>query len=139
MSDRGSILPLIAGLLAFTLSAVMAVASVTSLSLERHRLVALAESTALAAADHFDPSRITRSGGEIQAPLASNSVREAAVEYLSGVATRLDALRLIAADSPDGRRARIVLSATWSAPIVSEFVSVSVPLRAEAWARSVIR
>lgn len=139
MRDRGSILPLIAGLLALSLSAVMAVSSVTSLSLERHRLVALAESTALAAADHFDPSRMTRSGGEAQAPLTSKSVREAAVDYLSSAAIRLDSLRLVSADSPDGRRARIVLAATWTAPLVSEFVSISVPLRAEAWARSVIR
>ena len=139
MNDRGSILPLIAGLLALTLSAVMAVASVTSLSLERHRLIALAESTALAAADHFDPSRMTRNGGVVQAPLTSDSVHRASVEYLSGATIQFDSLRLLAADSPDGRRARVVLTATWTAPLVSEFVSLSVPIRAEAWARSVIR
>ncbi len=139
MSDRGSILPLIAGLFALSLSAVLAVSTVTSLALERHRLVALAESTALAAADHFEPSGLTRVGVEVRPTLTSDSVREGAVDFLSGVSAPFDAFRLVAADSPDGRRARIILSATWSAPIVSEFVSVSVPLRAEAWARSDIR
>jgi inner membrane protein involved in colicin E2 resistance len=139
VSDRGSILPLIAGLLALSLTAVLAVSAVTSLSIERHRLVALAESTALAAADNFDPSRLTRDGAGVRAPLTDNLVRAAAVEYLSGVHGSFDSLRLLSAGSPDGRRARIVLSATWKTPIVSQFVSVSVPLRAEAWARSVIR
>lgn len=139
MSDRGSILPLIAGLLALSLSAVLAVSAVTSLSLERHRLVALAESTALAAADHFDPARLTRDGGGVRAPLTDDSVRAAAVEYLAGSQNSFDSLRLITADSPDGYRARIVLTASWKTPIVSQFVSVSVPIRAEAWARSIIR
>ena len=139
MSDRGSILPLIAGLLALSLSAALAVSAVTSLSLERHRLVALSESTALAAADHFDPARLIRDGGGVRAPLTDDSVRAAAVEYLAGSQTSFDSLRLITADSPDGYRARIVLTATWKTPIVSQFVSVSVPIRAEAWARSIIR
>lgn len=139
MRERGSILPLIAGLLGLSIAAVLAVSAVTSLTLERHRLVALAESTALAAADNFEPARLTREGAGVRAPLTDVWVREAAVDYLAGTPTSFESLRLVTADSPDGYRARIVLAATWRTPIVSQFVSVSVPIRAEALARSIIR
>jgi len=137
--EVGSITPLIAGSLALAIALILGVSSATSLTLERHRLVALAEATALHAADSFDPALLTRSGGLVRAPLSDRGVLREAGEYLNRVgATRHLALRLLIADTPDGLRARVVLSSRWEPPVVSEFLPWSVTLRAEALSRSLI-
>jgi len=138
--NRGSLLPLAAGLLALTVALTLAVVSATSLTITRHRLVALAESTALAAADSFDPALIRRTGTEATAPLSNDGVRQRAADFLSAhPALPVEAVVLERADTPDGIQARVVLATTWRAPLWSEFVPLSVPLRAESLSRSVIR
>lgn len=138
--ERGSILPLVAGAMALALAVTLGVASATSLTIERHRLVALAEATALRGAESFDPARLRRSGNEVVAPLESDRVADAALEFLRGVPEiSHHGLRLVRGDTPDGRRARVVLEATWRAPLWSEFLPLSIPIRAEALSQSVIR
>jgi hypothetical protein len=139
MRERGSIFPLIAGLLALALAAVIAVSSVGTLTLERHRLMALAEATALRASESFDPSQLRREGQGVKAPLTSSAIHTAARNFISSTPHRFDSLRLVSADSPDGERARVVLETTWRAPLLSEWLPAEVTVRAEAWARSIIQ
>jgi hypothetical protein len=132
-------LPLIAGLLALALAIVLAVATLSTLTLERHRLMALAEATALRASESFDPAQLRRAGDGILAPLSSSAVATAAEDFLTNTPHTFGTLRLVRADSPDGVRARVILESTWSAPLLSEWVPTRLVVRAEAWARSVIR
>lgn len=140
MSTRGSLLPLVAGLLALTLATALGVVSVTSLTIARHRLVALAEATALHAADSFDPAVVTFSGSEADVALTDAGVRRSAREFLAThPVLPMKEVSLIDADTPDGRRARVVVGGVWTTPLWSEFVPISIPLRAESLSRSVIR
>ena len=140
MSTRGSLLPLVAGLLALALATTLGVVSVTSLTIARHRLVALAEATALHAADSFDPADVRREGNEAVVRLTDEGVRRSARAFLSAHPTLpVEEVSLIQADTPDGRRARVVVGGVWTTPVWSEFVPLKIPLRAESLSRSVIR
>ena len=140
MSTRGSLLPLVAGLLALALATTIGVVSVTSLTIARHRLVALAEATALHAADSFDPAEVNLLGTEAEVFLTDSAVRRSAAEFLAAhPMPPMEEVSLIQADTPDGRRARVVVGGVWSTPLWSEFVPLRIPLRAESLSRSVIR
>lgn len=140
MSQRGSTLPLIAGALALTVALVLGVVSATSLVIERHRLVALAEATALRAAESFDPARLRPGAGELVVPLDNARVNRAAREFLATTPSHAHTdLTMVVADTPDGRAARVILQSTWQAPVWSEFLPVTIPVRAEARSRAVIR
>jgi len=139
VSERGSILPLIAGLLALAVAVLVAVSTVSTLTLERHRLMALAELAALRSSESFDPAALRREGSRVRAPLTSVAVASATRGFLASTPHDFDSLQVIRADSPDGERARVILEARWRAPLLSEWVPVELPVRAEAWARSVIR
>ena len=139
MSERGSILPLIAGLLALAVAVLVAVSTVSTLTLERHRLMALAERAALRSSESFDPASLRRESSGVRAPLSSAAVASATRDFLASTPHDFDSLRVIRADSPDGERARVILEARWRAPLVSDWVPLELPVRVEAWARSVIR
>ena len=133
-------MPLIAGLLALAIALVFVVVSATSLAIERHRLHALAEATALFAAESFDPATLRMGSGELIVPLTDDAVRREAVTYLSGgISHRHHELRLVLADTPDNRRARVRLSATWRPPLASAYIPLSVRMEAQAFSRAVIR
>ena len=139
MSERGSILPLIAGLLAPAVAVLVAVSTLSTLTLERHLLMALAELAALRSSESFDPAALRREGPWVRVPLTSAAVASATKEFLASTPHEIDSLRVIRADSPDGERARVILEARWRAPLLSDWVPTELPVRAEAWARSVIR
>jgi hypothetical protein len=133
-------MPLIAGLAALAMALVVIVVSATSLAIERHRLHALAEATALFAAESFDPAQLRMGSGELIVPLTNDAVRREAATFLAhGVTHRHHDLRLVVADTPDGRRARVRLSATWRPPLVSAYVPVSVRIDAQSLSRALIR
>lgn len=133
-------MPLVAGLLALVITLVFVVVSATSLAIERHRLHALAEATALFAAESFDPAGLRMGSGELIVPLTNEGVHREAVRYLSGVSDhRHHELRLITADTPDTRRARVRLSATWRPPMVSAYVPLSFRVDAQSLSRAIIR
>lgn len=138
--QRGSMMPLISGLLALAIALIFVVVSATSLAIERHRLHALAEATALFAAESFDPGDVRMGSGELVVPLTNQGVRREAARYLSGgVIHRHHDLRLVVADTPDNRRARVRLSAVWRPPLVSPYVPLSVRLQAQSLSRVLIR
>lgn len=133
--------PLFAGLTALVLALVFVVVSATSLLIDRHRLHALAEATALYTSESFDPASLRMGSGELVVPLSSGAVRSAAATYLNNLPpdSLLEGLTLISANTPDGRRARVRLGATWRPPMVSAFVPAEVRLVAEAYSRTIIR
>jgi hypothetical protein len=132
--------PLIAGLAGLAVALMFLVVSATSLAIERHRLHALAEATALFAAESFDPGDLRMGSGELIVPLTNERVRRDAVSYLSGgIVHRHHDLRLVVADTPDNRRARVRLSATWRPPLVSAYVPLSVQMEAQSLSRVMIR
>lgn len=132
-------LPLAAGLVALSLTFLYGIASLTTLTIERHRLMALAESTALAASESFDPGDLRMGSGELVVPLTRRGVGERASRYLEEVSAQHTNLQLLAADTPDGRRARIVLRSTWVAPWTTEFIPLQIEVTVEAFSRAVIR
>ena len=139
MSERGSTLPLIAGLVALAVAVVVGVTSVTSLALERHRLTGLAEQTALFAAESFDPRSLEFTYSGLRVPLTSPRVAQAAREFLGGYPnSRHRNLRLLAADSPDGQRARVVLRSVWHSPLWSDLLPLRIPVTVEVYSRSVV-
>ena len=133
-------LPLVAGALALVLALSVAVTSATSLLIERHRLVALAESAALHAADSFDPAGLRPGPHGLVVPLESGRVRDATGEFLANLPTSTHRdLRVLRADTPDGTHARVTLQSTWDPPLISQWLPVSMPITATAQARSIIR
>lgn len=140
MSERGSMLPLVAGLVALALAVVVGVTAVTSLTVERHRLTVLAEQTALYAAESFDPRTVEMGPSGLEVPLTSTQVAGAARAFLASYpGIRHRGLRVLAADSPDGKRARVMLRSTWYSPVWSDLLPLRVPVTVEVYSRSVIR
>lgn len=135
-----------AAFVAFTLGLVIVVVSITQVHLDRKRLLDLADATALAAADEVVGTSVydgidgtpASTGG---ARLDPQDVEDAAAAYLAQHAgsTPLSDVRLVDVGTPDGRSARVVLTArTWPAivsPITSGW-SDGIELTAVAAARA---
>lgn len=140
MSDRGSILPLVAGALALGLAMIFGVTSATSLLIERARLYSLADAAATAAAESFSPGRVRLTSSGVVAPLSSVDVRRSVGEYLSLAGTGdLDALVVESATTPDGIVAEVVLSSLWSPPVVSQFFPPALRIAVSATSQVIIQ
>lgn len=145
--ESGRILLMTAAFVAFTLGLVIVVVSVTQVHLDRKRLLDLADATALAAADEVVGTSVydgidgtpASTGG---ARLDPQDVEAAATEYLAehAASTPLEEVQLAAVSTPDGRTARVVLTArTWPAivsPITrswSDGIELTAVAAARAW------
>ena len=122
--DDGQVMLLSIAFGVLALLLVTAVVSATSIHLERTRLVALADLTALAAADSLDVDTYYSGGGpgtgtgSGSAPppgisLTSTGVRDAVAAHLarSAEAARFTGLSVASAGTPDGRTAEVTLAA----------------------------
>jgi uncharacterized membrane protein len=130
--DRGSILPLTIGYAILALAVVLVCVDATSLYLAQKRLDSLADAAALAGADGF---MLTVDDGEPRAELDSAGVHTQAQAFLSDAGGEA---RLVSADSPDGRSARVRVAATWHPPILTVFVPDGVDLAATATGRTAL-
>lgn len=132
--DRGSMLPLVAGLVALCGTVVIGVIGVADLALTRTNLQSIADVAALAAADSIDPTLVTVNGETLDVRLTRRGVRLAAAAFLreSGSLARLRLAR-----TRDGVTAEITVRTVWTPPVVSEFIPLRIPLDASASARSV--
>ncbi|QTE31333.1 hypothetical protein J4E96_05030 [Pengzhenrongella sicca] len=127
---------------------VTAVVSATSVHLERARLLVLADELALEAADSIDLDGFYRGreavpddGGVI--PLTDAGVRRAAVDYLAAhrdVVGDLEGLTLEQAGTPDGRTARVTVTAiarpaliSWVTAPWSDGIALRATSSARAW------
>lgn len=128
---------------------VTAVASASSVHLERKRLLILADDLALGAADAVDLDAFYRGlapaptdGAGI--PLTDAGVRRSVEAHLDSAASvgtaPLDGLRLVEAISPDGRTARVTLAAvahpallSWVTAPWSDGIALQATSNARAW------
>lgn len=137
-SDAGQILPLAIGFSAIALAVIFMCVAISSLYLTEKRLYALADSTALAAADSFRPD-VT---GGPRIVLTDAGVRRSARDYLSDIraSESFDGLRVGSrTGSPGGHGARVTLHATWHPPLLSIFVPRGVPIDVTSIARGGLR
>lgn len=131
--ERGSVLPLTIAYAVLAIALIVVSASATSLHLAQKRLDAVADAAALAGADGFT---LVVEGEEAIARLDDASVRaqaEAVVAAMPG-----DPI-LVSAGTPDGVSARVTVSITWRAPLVSPFVPSGVALQATATSRTALQ
>lgn len=120
--EAGQITLLSLGFAVVALALILVVASASSVHLERKRLLALADGAAADAADAIDEERYYR--GElvgVGVPLSDESVRAAVEGYLDAASARARFEGIaVAADtgSPDGRSARVTLTAVVRPPVL---------------------
>lgn len=135
MNDRGSLLPLVAGLLALAGVFVVGVIDSTDLAITRTQLQSVSDAAALAAAQSVTPSTASVSGNRLVVRLTAAGVTSVARKFVSDAA--VPAVRLRSATTPDGRTAVVTTATTWRPPLVSEFLPMRLRLVAVARARTV--
>jgi hypothetical protein len=143
--DDGSILPLVIASCALGLAVILMVSAASSLYLERARLFSLADAAALAGAESFDvdgggPAPIAvDDDGVALPPLTDAGVAATVAAFLADEPTvDIHDLHLDGAATPDGRSARVTLSATWIPPVASLFAPDGVRIDVTSTARSVL-
>lgn len=124
--------PLVAGLAALCLALVLVVVSATSLYLERKRLLTLADTAALSAAEAFDLDAAV--GGP---SLTDEAVASAVGRHLGAAPEDFDGLRVEDARAVDATSATVTLSAVWRPPVVSVFVPEGIRISVTAIGRTV--
>jgi hypothetical protein len=139
--DRGSTLPLICAYAALAAALIVVVAAATSLTLERKRLLTVADGAALAAAEAWSFGEATGPQGRIDVRFDPAAVRRAVDDYLaaSNASAGFAGFALAGVRSDDARGVTVTLRATWRGPGIDGVVPVSVPLEVTAHARSIIR
>ena len=137
MNNRGSTLPLVAGLFAFCGVVVVGIIGSTDLALARTELQSVADGAAVAAAGTITPSTVTLDGNRLVVRLTNTTVRRDATAFLRDSA--VNGVRIVRATTPDTRTALVTLARVWRPPLVSEFLPVRMTLSATARARSVLR
>ncbi len=137
MSDRGSTLPLVAGLFALCGVVVVGIVGSTDLALARTELQSVADGAAVAAAGTITPSTVILEGNRLVVRLTNTTVRRDATAFLRDSA--VNGVRIARATTPDTRTALVTLTRVWRPPLVSELLPVRMTLSATARARSVLR
>ncbi|WP_233548807.1 pilus assembly protein TadG-related protein [Clavibacter lycopersici] len=144
--DGGSILPLVIASCALGIAVILMVSAASSLYLERVRLFSLADAAALAGAESFDvdgggPASIAvdDDDGLALPPLTDAGVAATVSSFLADEPTAgIHDLHVDGASTPDGRSARVTLSATWIPPVASLFAPDGVRIDVTSTARSVL-
>lgn len=132
MSERGSLLPMAAGLVALCGVAVVGIIDSTDLALARTSLQSTADMAALVGAESFDPLTAKFDGTSLVVRLTNPQVRRAVRAF---VAESQDGIRLIAASTPDSVTARVTVRSTWTPPLGNQFFPVRIQIEASASAR----
>ena len=135
MSEKGSILPLVAGLLALCGVFAVAVVDSTDLAIARTQLQSIADGAALAAAQSITPGNATVSNDRLIIALTPATIRSAARQFVRD--TAVPGVRLSAGTTPDGRTAIVTVTRVWRAPIDSDLLPLRLRLTATARARTV--
>ena len=139
--EDGQVGVLIIGYLLISLLVVTVVLAVSAVYIEHKKLLSAADGAALAAADGYS---ITigggGQGGTTPLPtLQDSGVEESVARYLAatGAGTRFEQLTVDpATGAPDGRTARVVLTAAVRPPIVNFLVPDGIPIVAQSDARA---
>lgn len=136
MNERGSTLPLVAGLLSLSAAFTVGVIDSTDLAIARNDLQSRADGAALAAAQTISPDSATISGGTLVVALTPRRIARDVSRYLSDSAAT--GIRVESATTTDRRTAVVTLSTWWRPPIASEFMPIRVRLVATARARTIL-
>jgi uncharacterized membrane protein len=138
-SEDGQVGVLIIGYLLISLLVITVVVAVSSVYIEHKKLLSAADGAALAAADAYSID-VSVGGSTTPLPaLRDAGVEESVTGYLTatGATTRFEQLAIgPATGAPDGRTARVVLTAVVRPPIVNFLVPAGIPITAEAHARA---
>ena len=132
MSERGSLLPMVAGLVALCGIAVVGIIDSTDLALARTSLQSTADMAALVGAESFDPLTAQFDGTSLAVRLTNPQVRRAARAFVS---ESNDGTSLVSASTPDSVTARVTVRSTWTPPRGNQFFPVRIQLEATASAR----
>lgn len=133
-ADRGSMLPLVAGLLALCGVTVVGIIDSTDLALARTHLQSTADLAALVGAESFDPRRAQFDGQTLRIRLTNRGVRRAAATFIRDAT---DGVRLVSATTPDSVTALVSVRTNWTPPLGSMLFPASFPIEASASARLV--
>ncbi|MDQ0735499.1 pilus assembly protein TadG-related protein [Arthrobacter agilis] len=145
--EDGQVGVLVIGYLLISLLVVTVVLAVSAVYLEHKKLLSAADGAALAAADNYSIDVGTGGGSGAGAlppltplpALQDSGVEQAAEGYLiaTGAGARFTQLTVDpATGAPDGRTARVVLSAVAHPPVVNFLVPAGIPIVARADARA---
>ena len=133
-TERGSITPLVAGILAITAVFTISVIDSTDLALTRTRLQSLADGAALAGAQSFTPAAVAFTATGVAVTLSPAAASSAARTYLTDSGTTGVTVKSVSV--PDAHTAVVTLSQLWSPPFVSDFIPLTVHVTATARART---
>jgi len=134
MTERGSLLPMVAGLVALCGVAIVGIVDSTDLALARTNLQSTADMAALVGAESFDPANATIDGTTIVVRVTNARIRRAVRSF---VAVSAPGYRVTSASTPDGLTARVTVRTSWSPPLGNEFFPFRIALTATASARAV--
>ena len=134
MTERGSLLPMVAGLVALCGAAIIGIIDSTDLALTRTNLQSTADMAALVGAESFNPLTATLDGTTVVVRVTNTGIRRAVRSF---VAESAPGIRVLSASTPDGVTARVTVRMTWSPPLGNEFFPLRIPLTATASARTV--
>lgn len=138
--ESGQVGVLVIGYVLLALLVITVVAGASSVYLGHKKLLSAADGAALAAADTFSLSQVQGSGGSTPAAALEGAMVTAEVQrYLSesGAGERIESLQIAPeTGTPDGRTARVVLTAVVHPPIVNFLVPDGIRISAQSDARA---
>jgi uncharacterized membrane protein len=140
--ERGQVAVLIIGFVAISLLILTVVMAVSSVYIERKKLLSVADGAALAAADTFTLADVEAGEGAPVPRLSDGAVHSAVQRYLAetGAAGRFNGLAVSGGTgSPESRTAHVELSAVVHPPMVNFLVPDGVPITVFSDARSELR
>lgn len=134
-ADRGSLLPLVAGLVALCGVTVIGIVDSTDLALTRTSLQSTADMAALVGAESFDPRDATFDGTRVQIRQTNRRIRQQVRQFITDSA---QPVKLVDARTVDGVTARVTIRTLWVPPLGNQFFPLVIPISATASARYVI-
>lgn len=137
--DDGQVMILIIGYVVLSLFVVTVVMAVSAVYIEHKRLLSVADSAAVAAADTFSLGQVETTGSTPVTVLSDGAVQDAVSSYLSRTAAS-DRFHALTVDpstgTTDSRTAHVVLNAVVHPPIVNVLVPNGIPITVSSDARS---
>jgi uncharacterized membrane protein len=137
--EDGQMMVMILGYVVLALLVTTVVIGISSVYLEQKRLLSLADSASVAAADSYTLGEVATQGGSPSAVLSPGRVRNVAADFIarSPASQRFRGLAVTAATgSPDGATAVVVLTAAVHPPVVNFLMPGGIRIEATSTARS---
>jgi uncharacterized membrane protein len=141
-SEEGQVMVLITGYVLLTLLLVTVVAAVSSVYLTQKKLLSIADSAALAAADSYTLQQVSTVGGAPGTVLTGEQVRAAVTTYVQHNEPLLDVSGLVIAagtGTVDGRTAQVTLTAVAHPVFLNFLIPDGIAVTATSTARSELK